>query len=52
MTLEADSKKIPLSLQTSNKLTMSKLENYGKDSLFYGQESRAAKPYRPQQPII
>jgi hypothetical protein len=52
MTLDADSKKIPLSLQTNSKLTMSKIENYGKDSAFYGQESRAAKPYRPQQPIV
>lgn len=34
LTLEADSKKIPLSLQANTKLTISKVENYGKDSYF------------------
>lgn len=51
MTLDADSKKIPLSLQGNTKLTMSKIENYGKQSSYYHQSRAASKPYR-QEPIM
>lgn len=35
MTLESDSKKIPINLPQNSKLTMSKLQNYGKESFMY-----------------
>jgi hypothetical protein len=49
MTLDTESKKIPLNLPVNSKLTMSKIENYGKESDFYHQSKpQANKNYQNQ----
>ena len=47
-TLDAESKKIPINVQSGTKLTISGFQGYGNDNFNYGKSEPQFKPYKDE----